>query len=377
MQATGDMNKRSSNMELLRITAMLMIIAFHIFANVINRQLTDTNSIQKLENDWYCYPYFSKKLGILAFISPMGQVGNTIFILISGYFMACKKSIDLTKISKKLLLQLGFATVILGLASIYAYHNVTEFPIKLIPFSAFNWMSWYVGYYFIVIVIAKVYLNDFLCKLDQKNYVMFMMVLFALIQFSWSNGVISNLSGGLETVCTGIFLYSLGGYIYKYNTFDSIRLWVIIAIITITNLIVIGNFYINTAENILEYNPDSGNVFIQSIPTYNNNQIVPVVLGIAVFELFRRINVPSSSIINFIGASTFMVYLLHDNELFYMIWNTQDWVTLLYNNVVQFCFIYFCWASITFAVGILCYIAFVICGKVLNICRPLAIKCSE
>lgn len=154
-------------------------------------------------------------------------------------------------------------------------------------------------------------------------------------------------------------------------------MWVIIAIITITNLIVIGNFYINTAENILEYNPDSGNVFIQSIPTYNNNQIVPVVLGIAVFELFRRINVPSSSIINFIGASTFMVYLLHDNELFYMIWNTQDWVTLLYNNVVQFCFIYFCWASITFAVGILCYIAFVICGKVLNICRPLAIKCSE
>ena len=136
------MKKRNSNMELLRVAAMLMIISYHMFCHCINIQLmSDIN--------WYCYPIFSKKLCILAVISPMGQIGNAIFILISGYFMAHKESIDLTKISKKLLIQLGFAAIVLGLCSIYAYRNVTELSADLVPFSEFNEMSWYIGYYFI------------------------------------------------------------------------------------------------------------------------------------------------------------------------------------------------------------------------------------
>lgn len=111
------MNKRYSNMELLRIIAMLMIIAHHIFAHCINVQLTDLQLITKLGNGWYCHPQFSKKLCMLTVFSPMGQVGNAIFIIISGYFMAHKESIDLTKIAKKLLFQLGFASIVLGIAS--------------------------------------------------------------------------------------------------------------------------------------------------------------------------------------------------------------------------------------------------------------------
>ena len=53
------MKKRNSNMELLRIVAMLMIVAFHIFRHCINIQLTDANSIAALGNGWYSYPAFS------------------------------------------------------------------------------------------------------------------------------------------------------------------------------------------------------------------------------------------------------------------------------------------------------------------------------
>ena len=271
---------------------------------------------------------------------------------------------------------IGSAAIVLGLASIYAYHRITEFPIKLVPFSDFNEMSWFVGYYFIVIVIAKLWLNNFLRNLGQKTYVMFMMTLFALIQFAWSVGVIQNLGGGLERVCTGIFLYSLGGYVKKYNPFASLRQWFVFAIIIVINLIVLGNFYIETAGNILDYDPESSNMFIQSIPGYGNNQIVPVALGIAVFELFRRLRIPGSKVINFIGASTFMVYLLHDNDFFYMIWNTQDWITPLHENVFQFCGTYLLWIFITFVVGILCYAVFVAVSKALNKCKFLVIKLS-
>lgn len=104
------MKKRNSNIELLRIIAMLMIIAYHIFRHCMYIQLTDINSITMLNNGWFSYPSFFKRLCILAVISPMGQIGNAIFLIVSGYFMADKKSIDLTTISKKLLYQLGFAT---------------------------------------------------------------------------------------------------------------------------------------------------------------------------------------------------------------------------------------------------------------------------
>lgn len=368
------MNKRSSNMECLRITAMLMIIAYHIFYHCINIQLTDANAILASGNDWYCQPHFSKKLCILAVISPMGSVANAIFILISGYFMAGKESIDLTKISKKLLLQLGFATFVLGFVSICVYRNITQVHIKLISFNAFNYSSWYVGYYFIVIVIAKLFLNKFLHNLDSKKWVMFMMALFSLAQFSWSNSIISNVGVGLETICTGVFLYSLGGYVKKYNPFASIRLWALLTIIIISNLFVIANYYITTADNILSFNPNSGKMFMQSIPLYGNNQIIPIVLGVAVFELFRRIKVPNSKIVNFIGTSTFMVYLFHDNAFFYKIWNIKNWIELIHENIAQFCGTYLWWVIKTFAAGILCYTTFVVVSKIFSKCKGLVVR---
>ena len=119
---SDSLKKRNSNIELLRIFAMLMIIAYHICCHCINVQLMDEESILTMQNGWFCHPIFYKKLLLLALISPMGQAGNAIFILISGYFMAHKgKNVDLTSISKKLLLQLGFAVLMLCVASSIIY----------------------------------------------------------------------------------------------------------------------------------------------------------------------------------------------------------------------------------------------------------------
>lgn len=74
-------------MELLRIIAMIMIIAYHIFRHCIYIQLIDINSITTLGNGWFSYPSFFKRLCILAIISPMGQIGNAIFLIVFGYFM--------------------------------------------------------------------------------------------------------------------------------------------------------------------------------------------------------------------------------------------------------------------------------------------------
>ena len=165
-----------------------------------------------------------------------------------------------------------------------AYNTVTEHSITLIDFNAFNNLSWFVGYYFIVIVFAKLFLNRYLDSLSKKNYMMFLLTLFALLQFEWSRNILARLAGGLEVVLTGVFLYSLGGFIRKYNPFEKIKTWAVIAVIIAIMLIVGGNYYITTANKIMDFHPESGEVFTQSIPEYYNYQFIPIALGVCIFE---------------------------------------------------------------------------------------------
>ena len=68
--------------------------------------------------------------------------------------------------------------------------------------------------------------------------------------------------------------------------------------------------------------------FIQSIPTFDNFHVLIVLAGVIVFEIFKRCPVPSCETVNSIGSATFMVYLIHDNEFFYSVWDKQDWISL-------------------------------------------------
>ena len=125
------MNKKDTSIELLRVFAMIM--RYHVFCHCINEQL-----ISIRPNGFYS-PDISMRLLVLVLVSPMGQMGNAIFIIISGYFMAHKgNNVDLTKTAKKLLSQLAFAAVIIGLAAIVTYNKFPQLSLELIDFNGFN-----------------------------------------------------------------------------------------------------------------------------------------------------------------------------------------------------------------------------------------------
>ena len=222
---------RKSNLEMLRVVAMIMIVAYHIFFHCINVQLTDVNLIGKLGNSYYCNPRFSWKLSMLALIAPMGQIGNAIFFLLSGYFMINNISINLIKTSKKLLGQLFFFIIVLSCTSICAYKFFRNNSIMMIPFSAFNSLSWFIGWYYIVILSAKLFLNNYLSGLSCRQYLAFVLISFSLLQFGYSASILANLH--IDVIFTGIFLYSLGGYIKLYDPFKAIKSICLNAIIII------------------------------------------------------------------------------------------------------------------------------------------------
>ena len=363
------MNRKDTSIELLRVFAMIMIVGYHVFCHCINEQL-----ISLRPNGFYS-PDISMRLLVLVLVSPMGQMGNAIFIIISGYFMAHKgNNVDLTKTAKKLLSQLAFAAVIIGLAAIVTYNKFPQLSLELIDFNGFNNLSWFVGYYFVIIVLGKLFLNNLLDRMDKKNYIMFLAVIFAMVSLYYSRYILVNFVTGLEVIFTGIFLYSLGGFIRRYNPFEKIRAWALVAVIILINLLVCGNYYIEAAKNIQAYNAGEAGAFLQTIPLYANHQFVPIILAAAVFELFRRINIPESKIINYLGASTFMVYLLHDNEFVYSIWKMHDWITPLHDNMGMFFKDFFIWTMGTFCVGVLIYAVYMLVGKFLGIFRQLVYK---
>ncbi len=375
---------RSSNIELLRIVAMLMIIAYHIILHCVNVQLVNVTSIEKLQNGWFNQPMFFKQLMALEMMMPFGLVGNAIFILISGYFLI-DREIDMLKISKKLLSQLLFAATTLVLASAlfirkYANTDVSENLFSYIRIQYFNKMSWFVGYYFIIMLLAFCFLNRFIATLDRKKYLGFLFTILAISQLSWSGSLLDDLAKGLRTVVIGVFLYSLGGYIKKYNPFEKVRGYVIFLVIILINIL-IGISYHNIVMGKIQayyYNQTVQSVpateFTQSIPKFDNYSIVVVILGICIFELFRRINLPSLKILNGIAKATFMIYLIHDNGFAYSLWETQDWITLLYEDFWGFMAKLGIWTLGVFVTGLVAYYLFVLGEKLLKKCKILFIK---
>lgn len=348
---------RASNFELLRIVAMVIIIIFHIFDHCIKIQLTDATSIAQMENGYFNSPIIYKRLFIADFCLIGGPISNAIFMLISGYFLSNKTHINMISTTKRLLSQLAFACLFLIFGS-YILYSIPQSGINsyvgLIDISYFNSMSWYIGYYYIVVLTGKLFLNKYLSNLDVQRYKEFLLIILAIIELSWSGAILDGIIPGLRIIFTGIFLYSLGGFIRIYNPLAIIRL----RFILFYSVFLVGLMYISAYNvkslSIENYIINQNNIgdYIQTVSTYNNYHILALCTAILIFELFRRIPPFKNRIINYIGSATFMIYLIHDNSFFYSLWNSIDWIYLWYNSISLFLLNILKWTVIVFLIGL-------------------------
>lgn len=359
--------KRSSNLELLRILAMLMIISYHIYRYSVRVQLTDLTSIELMENGVFTNPVYDSKLLLPAVAAPMGMIGNAVFVLISGYFMAEKQSINLKRISVKLLTQQLFAAVVLTIASTVVWTKLPEEFITLLSFQSFNTMTWFVGYYFIIMVCAALFLNQFLNSLKKEGYVTFLVVLFALTQFTFPVRILNNLADNLDRVFVGVFLYALGGAIRRYDLFGRVNVLCLLLMMAAAWGLIVLSTYNQINLSIEKYLiTDGSKLFVPTMPDYANRNLTCIVIGVVLFELFRRINIGKWTLINYLGSSTLMVYLIHDNEFVHDLFNIQDWATLLYNDPNAYAKTMTRLVFITFGVGVAAYTVYAILAAVIG-----------
>lgn len=347
---------RESNIELLRIVAMILIVVGHITQHGIEAQLSDT--ILYEPGTFFNHFMFYKRLVLIDIFRILGQIGNVIFILITGYFLAEKKKINLFKSLSKLLPQVLFATIVLIISS-FIYYKLGHPSFRgLVDFEIFYTEWWFVGYYIIIIIIGYLFLNKFLGKLNKKEYITFMLALFAIVSLKHSGDAVSQISSNIRSIMTGILIYSFGGYIKKYNPFKNIKSLVLIVLIIIT-FAAIGLSYHNyniTNINNAFYNGEE--FFSQELLILKRYSIESLVIGTCFFELFKRIKIKNNKIINYIAASTFMIYLIHETNFMWQILFETDWISLYYYNMPKFFLYFFGWVLGIFVIGFIAYVIY-------------------
>lgn len=260
--------QREGNFELLRIIAMILII-FHHYAYHGNLMGVNEAGI----NAW-----------IGRFIYIGGKLGVHLFILITGYYM-----ID-SKFKIKKLLKIILETIIYSagveLFFVYVLKNQQD-PIDLIT----NY--WFVNAY-IAVYLCSPFLNKLLKTCTRKEVHIFIIILLILLK-TWVK----------TDILTIIFMYIIGAYIKLYN-FDfkkpKMAKWYAILGYTVIFISMFVRMFIN--DNFIEMYYAKW-AEIRSIPL--------MFVSISMFLWFKNLKIKNNKIIQSFAASSFAVYLLHDN----------------------------------------------------------------
>ena len=299
---------RQSNIELLRIVAMLLIICHHFSLYSGFNYPTDTLSINRL---W------------VQFVQMGGKIGVNIFILISGYFLVSAQSIKTSKIVKfwGQVFFYSMCTFVIFVASGLRPFGIEELIHHLFPIIFAQW--WFPTLYFLLLLLAP-YINRFLRTMDRLQYACFLVVLsiiWCIIPTFTEQMMQCNL-----LLCS-IFVYSIGGYIKTFNVkvkSSSLKL-IGLAIFTI------GLTF--STVILFDYLGIKHSFFANRITTFYDMWDLPIIIiSVLLFLGFIKINIPYNKYINAISAATFGVYLIHENGYIRPIIWDSIFKTVSYSN---------------------------------------------
>ena len=284
--------QRSSNMELLRILSMLIIVMHHC---VVHGKMTYTYDV-----------FIPNRLFTDFFI--LGQLGVSLFMLITGYYQS-KSEFKWQKLAT-MWLEVVFYS--LGIYLITAAMNGGE---------TFSWDNlykavtpviqrryWFVTAYFAVYILSPIW-NAFAEKAERKQFFVILFscaVLFSVLPTLTNRDIF--LESGKSVMWMSV-LYLTGAYLRKYPDAKIIKRSVCLPVGIVTAVLII-------ASEVLIDHFAMQDETLKKFVTYATNETsrFPLyILALSIFSFFVTVDIPYQRVINEIGASTFGVYLIHDN----------------------------------------------------------------
>ena len=282
--------QRQSNIELLRIVAMVIIVAHHFAVHSGFDFSTDSITINRL---W------------IQFIKIGGKIGVDVFVLISGFFLISSQAIKTSKILK-LWGQIFFYSI--AIFVVFIALGIEPFSIKetikhLAPVTFSQW--WFASTYFVLYILSP-YINTLLRTFNNRQYIGFLV----LILLCWC--IIPTFTGQSfqsNDLLWFIFLYSLAGYYKLYKPQINLSASKLIAL---SFLCTILTFLSAVIFDILG---TKISIFGTNATFFYDMQRLPIlIVSVLLFIGFLKLNIRHNKIINIISSATFGVYLIHDNR---------------------------------------------------------------
>ena len=272
---------RKSNIELLRIIAMMMVLILHANGAVGPFQ-----------------PYSPGGSNLNEFFRLLVEeaclVSVNVFVMISGWFgiNASWKGV------LSLFFQLAFYSLLIWSGfSLFSGHL---FPIKETLLSCFGMSYWFIPSYLILYALSP-FLNAFIQTSSKRQY-MTLLILMLMIQLIYGRfGDQGHFHGGYSAL-SFIILYIIAAYLHKYpfklSSFSPALDLIIYLFLVITITVVAffgGESMLGGSRSVLDYN----NPFV-------------IVSSVFFFLFFAKIQIQSKTI-NWLAVSSFAIYLIHMN----------------------------------------------------------------
>lgn len=272
-----DKKNRLSNMELLRIILMIMIIIIHYGNPAMNKPLTQTEGIN----------YY-----LIHILRSITAVAVNTFIVITGYFLINKNEVKISKVIQLFWITLFYAVVIFTVALITGNETINFETIKTFLRTILD--RWFVTIYIILYLLAP-YINKMIKYINKNNYrnlIIIILVFFSIWPTFWSKITVYDTGFGIINF---IILYLIGGYIKLYHDdFKSVSksslIWFVCTIITLIFS------------------------FISEDRAWSYNSIFNIISSVALFGIFKSINIKNNKIINKLSTHTFSIYIIHNNK---------------------------------------------------------------
>jgi len=292
--------RRSSNIEVLRILAILMIVSFHC-----------------AYHSGFTYSSFSFNVFTVKSFYFLGELGVNLFFLISGYFIVNKGF----RFKKFLLLEFEFVFYIILSALIAhlltgsAYHPLRLFVSFLLP-------DYWFFLAYILLYLFSPYLNKALTMLSRAELVK----LLVLCWLVWS--ILPTLLGGINAGNTeriyyfnrfiwAVVMYCTGAGISLHSIGWVKRKRVSLLLIILCSLIMLLSIWVIGAQKELF----SGLGISEPAYFWQINTFPLGILSISIFNLFIKWDIGSNRVLNRISSTTLGIYLLTDGQLRPIIWN--------------------------------------------------------
>lgn len=291
--------RRNSSIELLRILAMLMIIARHyVGANAFSVA---------------AQPFSKRKIFLESFVYPSGKVGVVLFFFISAYFLCATNTTIVSNLRRIWILEreiLFWSIVLCCLTFIVDNNKITPALILQSIFPTLTGLWWYPTSYCIFLLLLP-FLTAGLRAAGQiahKRLCIMLVVLYFCIVGFLSIFVINYTPITLNIATNSVTVFLLYFPLVTYYR------WYVPPLKRTTSLICIAIGYL-----ILCFSSVVSGLFFQNTNSYltlqtylgSTEYMLPIALiSIGLFTLFQNLHF-SSSAINFIAGRIFAVYLIH------------------------------------------------------------------